>query len=247
MTGRLDDKLRGEIEELLSAAVNNDSERLTDAVLRLATAPKKFDRTAFEVDVSEFLDEYGDANIDDWDFTAVVNDLTGIIRRYRIQLPANVSLLMRMLCELEGTAGLLNPSFSMNGLLEPYLQDSVKRKFDPKLLAKRIMRNAGEWERIVDRAPRDLSELMDSARKGELAVHLEHENLDSIINRLIYGILTASLILGSSQLWSREIEPLFYGQSVPGVICGIAAFILSARLLRSIERFGGLGSSEEEL
>jgi hypothetical protein len=63
---------------------------------------------------------------------------------------------------------------------------------------------------------------------------------------LIYGVLTAALILGASQLWSREIPPLIWGQSVAGVTCAAAAAVLGARLLRAIESSGKLDRRKDE-
>ena len=244
MTGCLDDRLRDDIEEFLGAAVNNDAERLTDVVIRLATVPHNFDRAGFESNVIEFLDEYQDEPIESWDFGALMNDFTDIVRRHQIQLPTNVSLLLRMLVELEGTSRLLSPSFNLPDLIRPYLEDSVLRKFDLALIARQVGRNARDWERLVRNVPRELNELMLRARQGTLAIKMEHRGMEATVNRLIYAVLTASLILGSSQLWSREIEPLIYGQSVPGVLCAVGALILSMRLLRAIELFGGLGREE---
>ena len=245
MTGRLDDRLRGDIEEMLGAAINTDSERLTDAVVRLATVPQNFDRAAFEADVSEFLDEYADQPLESWDFGAVVNDGTGIVRRHRIQLPASVSLLLRMLVELEGTARLLSPTFSLGELLEPYAHKAFHRKLDPERFARRLARDTRDWERLFQNLPRELSELLQRARQGTLDIHLQHRGLDATVNRLIYGVLTAALVLASSQLWSREIPPLIWGQSLPGVACAAGAAVLAVRLLRAIEGFGGLGRREE--
>ena len=246
MTGRLDDRLRGNIEEMLGAAIDTDSERLTDAVLRLATVPQSFDRAAFEADVSEFLDEYADQPLENWDLGAVINDFTGIVRRHRIQLPTSLSLLLRMLVELEGTAQLLSPTFSLGGVLQPYAHKAFLRKLDPGRLARRLARDTNDWERLFQNLPRELSELLQRARQGTLDIHLRHLGLDSAVNRLVYGVLTAALILGASQLWSREIPPLIWGQSLPGVACAAAAAVLAIRLLRAIESFGSLGRRQDE-
>ena len=246
MTGRLDDRLRGDIEEMLGAAMDSDSERLTDAVVRLATVPQSFDRAAFEADASEFIEEYADQALENWDFGALINDGTGLIRRHRIQLPASVSLLLRMLVELEGTARMLSPTFSLGEVLRPHTHKAFQRKLDPGRFARRLARDTRDWERLFQNLPRELSELLERARKGTLDIHLRHRGLDATVNRLIYGVLTAALILGASLLWSREIPPLIWGQSVAGVTCAAAAAVLGVRLLRAIESSGKLDRRKDE-
>ena len=93
--------------------------------------------------------------------------------------------------------------------------------------------------------PRDLGELLRRPRDGRLDVHLQHRGLDATINRLIYGVLTAALVLAASQLWSREIPPLFGGLSLPGTVCAAGAAVLGVRLLRAIDGFGGLGRRDD--
>ncbi len=109
-----------------------------------------------------------------------------------------------------------------------------------------MARDTRDWERLFHNLPRELSELVQRARQGTLDIHLQHRGLDATVNRLIYGVLTGALILGASQLWSREIPPLIWGQSLPGVVCAAAAAVLAVRLLRAIESFGSLGRRQDE-
>ena len=47
-----------------------------------------------------------------------------------------------------------------------------------------------------------------------------HHRLGQSVNRLVMGILTASLVLGSSLLWALKAPPALYDNySVPGLFC----------------------------
>jgi ubiquinone biosynthesis protein len=89
--------------------------------------------------------------------------------------------------------------------------------------------------------PQEMSEILQSAGAGQLNVQLEHRRLDSIVNRLVYGILTAALFLGSCWLMSGQIPPLVKGISVPGLVAFLASMVLGMSLLRNIAKSGGLG------
>ena len=92
--------------------------------------------------------------------------------------------------------------------------------------------------------PRDLSDLMARMREGTLTVHLDHRHLDPVINRLVLGVLTAALFLGSSDLWSRQAPPLFFGVSVFGALGYLLSIFLGWRLLRAIRRSGNINSKD---
>lgn len=241
MTGRIGGRLRGKLEELLAALVRRSPERLADSVLQFGSTGPELDRQAFEDDIEEFLDDYVDQSLNSVNFGALVGDLMGIIRRHRIQLPASISLLLRMLVVLEGTARLLNPDFSLGEALRPFTQKRLRQKLNPKSLLQQTQRSSRDWARLVEILPREITELFDLARRGALDIHLQHRGLDSTVNRLIYGVLTGALIMGAALLWSREIPPLIGGLSLPGSVLAGSAVFLGFRLLRAIEGVGGLG------
>jgi ubiquinone biosynthesis protein len=65
-------------------------------------------------------------------------------------------------------------------------------------------------------------------------VHLDHRRLDPVVNRLVLGLLTSSLLLGSSLLWSLHAEPVLRGVSLFGAIGYAAACIMGLGLFRDI-------------
>jgi ubiquinone biosynthesis protein len=71
--------------------------------------------------------------------------------------------------------------------------------------------------------------MMASMRAGTLSVHLDHRRLDRVVNRSVLGLLTSSLLLGSSLLWSLKAEPLAGGVSLFGAIgfatMGVSPFL----------------------
>jgi ubiquinone biosynthesis protein len=151
-------------------------------------------------------------------------------------LPPGASLLLRMLAELEGTAKQLNPSFQLIELIEPYAERAARHRFAPGRLRLQVQRGVREWERLARAVPGDLNDLLRRMRAGTLSVHLEHRRLDPVVNRLVLGLLTSSLLLGSSLLWSLHAEPLVRGVSLFGAMGYGLAFVMGARLLRRIAR-----------
>lgn len=240
MVGRVDEDLSDRVQDFLMAAVDKDARRLAEVVEELGEAPPDIDRDRLRADLLEYVDEYGSARIEAFDLTGALNDMMRIVRTHHIILPARVSLLIKMLVMLEGTAQHLSPTFSITELLEHYRRRAALRRFSPQRLVRRLHRAQRDWTRLFEGFPRDMTDLMARIRKGTFNVHLDHRHLDAVVNRLAVGMLTAALFLGSSTLLDGQVPPLIGDYSLPGVAGMAIAVALGFRLLRAIHRSGDL-------
>jgi ubiquinone biosynthesis protein len=238
MVGRIDEQLRDQFEDLLLAAVDGDSERMVETIVVLGELPDGFDRRALNQDIAEFFDQYATLEFTDFDLSIALNDATAIIRRQNIRLPAPLSMLIRMLTVLEGTAERLSPKFQLVELLQPYRSSVIKRRLSPARMLRRMMSAYRRWSHLLDIVPGDIAHILEKVKQGRFDVHLDHHRLDGIVNRLVLGIVVAALFVGSSLLWSRNVSPRLYGYSLHGVIgCSLAMF-LGRRLLNDLRKSG---------
>jgi ubiquinone biosynthesis protein len=234
MIGRIDDSLRELFEDLLLALFQRDSEGLCDLLLRAGSAPVDIDLTAFRADVTEFLAEYSTMAVKEFDLGGALNDLTEIIRRHHLVLPSGVSLLLKTLIMLEGTAQQLNPDFSLMALLEPFQAQILRNRLSPRRWLTKFRRTYRDLDRLASSGPRNLAELLAQLREGRLEIRHEHRHLQTSVNRLVVGLLSSALFVGSSYLCGQGFPPVLGGVSVPGVVgCAVAVF-LGAVLLRQI-------------
>ncbi|EMI53950.1 ABC1 kinase family protein [Rhodopirellula sallentina] len=240
MVGRVDEDLREMIEDLLIAAINKDTDQLLDSVVQLGELPTDFDRSRLRSDLVEFIDDYGSLSIDQFDLSGALTGMTEIVRSHHILLPSRVSLLIKMLVMLEGTAQQLNPTFNIVELLEPYRLDAIKRRLSPQRMWRNLQRSHRDWSRLAESFPNDVSDVLNRIRRGSFDVHLEHRRLDSIVNRLVLGLLTSALFVGSTSLLSNKVKPLIYETSVAGIIGCAAAMYLGVRLVLAIKKSGNI-------
>jgi len=242
MVGRLDEELAGAIEDMLMAVVNPSSADLAEILLRLGSAPPNTPRDHLRADVTEFVTDYTRQSIQEMDLGGALNSLFEIVRRYNITLPAPLSLLLRTLVELEGTAQQLSPEFSLAEVIRPFYTSMVRRRFSPKRILGRVQHAYRDWERLVEALPRDLGDVLKRVREGTFSVHLDHHHIDPVINRLVLGVMTAALFVGSSLLWSMKAPPVLAGVSVFGAAGYLVAVYLGWRLLRAIKKSGDINS-----
>jgi ubiquinone biosynthesis protein len=240
MVGRLDAHTRDDLVEMLIAAVNRDADRVLEHVLRIGSVPKRIDRKGLENEINEFVDEYVGDSLANFDLSGALKGLTKILRYYHIVLPSDLSLLLKVLVMLEGTSRSLNRDFSLAKLLKPYQAKIIKQRYSPENLWRMLQRAYRDWDRLLGMLPGQLAEILQQVRDGSFDVYLEHRRLDTIVNRLVYGILTAALFLGSCQLLSRKIPPLYAEVSIPGATGCLLSVLMGIQLFRAIKKSGNL-------
>ena len=238
--GRLDPKTREEFEEAMLAGADQDAERLADVMLRLCAAPADLDRTALKADITTFMEEYLGDSLESLDVGRAVESFMASVRQHRLILPSRLSLLGRVLVQLEGTSRLLDRDFSLADLLQPYLSKMAARKLAPQRLLQGLQRAYRDWSRLIDIFPGEITDILRRVRAGSFDVNLRLRHLDVTINRLVYGLIVAALVLGSAQMLARQVPPLIGGVSIIGGAGLLVAGVLGWRVLRAVTRSGGL-------
>jgi len=244
MVGRLDEELAEGLEDMLMAVVNHNSADLGESILRLGSAPPATPRDELRADLTDFVADYVGQSIQDMDLSGALNSLFEIIRRYNITLPPPLSLLLRTLVELEGTAQRLSPDFSLAEVFRPFYTTMVRRRLSVRRIIGRLQHAYRDWERLVESLPRDLGDVVRRVRDGTFSVHLDHRHIDPVVNRLVLGVMTAAMFVGSSLLWSMKAPPTISGVSVFGAAGYLIAAYFAWRLLRAIKKSGDIDSKK---
>ncbi len=239
MVGRLDEQLREDIEDMLAAIVTQDSQQLTSLVMRLGAVPPGLDEPALSVDLSEFVSHYANQPVDSFDLAGALSEMVEIIQRYRIVLPSALAMLIKVLVMLEGTARMVKSDFSLMELIQPYQKKMLRRRLSPARQARKIRRIYTELEQLAEVLPRRLREILQQVETGKFDVHLDHRGLEPSVNRLVLGMMTSALFLGSVLLISRTVWPL-WGVSVPGTLGMLLSMFLGWRLHKAITKSGRL-------
>ncbi len=236
MVGRLDDALRDDLERVLIAVGRQDSAAIAEIVSRIGEVPADVDDAALRSAIQDFVEEYTHQSLDAFDLSGCLKAMIEIIRQHRIVLPTKVVMLLKTLIVLEGTARQLNPTFNLAELIRPYAQKAVSRRYAPKQLINRLRRTYGDWDDLIRRLPRDLADILRGVKSGKFEVHLEHRRLEPIVNRLVLGILTAALFIGSTSLCDYQVPPVIRGISLPGLLGCLVSITMGWLLIRAIRR-----------
>ena len=249
MVGRIEERLREDIEDMLLAIVQSDVSLLASLIKRVGSTPADLDESAYATDVADFIGIYSTQTLNKFDLTGALNDMTEMIRRYHITLPPQVAMLIKVLVTLEGTARMLSPEFSLMEVMQPFHRKMLLRRMSPARQWRKLRRLRFEVEELIEVLPRRIMNILEQVQTGTFDVHLDHRGLEPSVNRLVLGMLASALFLGSALILSRQVPPVLFptptifglhNVSVLGITGCTVAVLLGLRLLCAITKSGHL-------
>jgi len=196
-------------------------------------------------EIDAFVDQYKGVPLKRLDLGEMLSDLVTILRENQLVLPTDLSLLIKAFITLEGMGRQLDPDFDIATEAAPFLQRVMLAHQSPPALARRSWRTVSSAVDMLAGLPQDASQLLRAARRGKLRVEvdvvpLKHfgDRIDRATSRLTIGIVTASLIIGSSIVMTVASDSIFGGLSTWGLLGFIGAVLGGIWVLISIRRGG---------
>jgi ubiquinone biosynthesis protein len=243
MVGRLTQKDRYELIELIRAVVDEDSESLVDALLTVSDSEYEIDRRGLEREISDVLDSHYTASLRELNLGHLLLDITALLRDYRLRLPSDLVIMIKALVTAEGSARLIYPDLDVISEAEKYIRRLVIERYKPQAVWQMFRTSLGHLMGFQRQFPRRFSQIMAKVERGELNVRFQHENLDGmrqtldhVFNRLTLGIIIGAMIIGSTMVITTGVGPLLFGFPALGIIGYIISAILGLWLVFSIIR-----------
>ena len=217
MVGRLSERRRGQLMELLLGLVQQEPARVAD-VLSDWSGNGALDHEVLVSEIEAFVEQYRGVPLRQLQLGSLLSDLAAILRHHQVRLPADLSLLIKAFVTLEGMGRELDPDFDMAGEALPLLRELLQARYAPAALLQRGVGSMRELVALLAGLPRDFSRLLRAARKGRLDIHIDvlhlkrvGNQLDRALNRLVIGIVIAALIIGSSIVLTVPQGPQWLG------------------------------------
>src|SRR5262247_1653239 len=204
MVGRLSPARRGQLVNLLAGFVHHDEEAMLEVLLDWRGSDS-VNEARLAADLGELAVDYSDAQLKDLKIGALLHRVSAILREHSIVLPADLTLLFKALITLEGLGHQYDPEFRLIERVKPFIDGAMRERYRPVETARRAQETLSDLFGLVTSMPRDLARLVKDARHGRMRVDLDLKRLDrfgdrlhSAMNRATIGIMTASLVVGSS-------------------------------------------------
>ena len=247
MVGRLSPVRRNQLVDLLTGLVRQDEETMLEVLLEWR-GTDAIDEPRLAADLGELAFDYADVQLKDLKIGVLLHRVSGILREHAIVLPADLTLLFKALITLEGLGRQYDPEFRLIERIKPFLERAAQERYQPAEAVRRGQATLSDFFRLMTSVPRDLVRLIKDARQGRMRVDLDLKRLDSFgdrldraIDRVTIGVMTASLVVGSSIVMTVQGGPTLFGVSLL-TLCGLVgylvAFVNSLWVIFSIWRSG---------
>ncbi len=232
MVGRLSPARRNQIIDLLAGLAGRDEQAMLEVLLDWR-GDDAVDEAQLGADLGEFALDYADRPLKDLKIGALLRRISAILREHSIVLPTDLTLLFKALITLEGLGRQYDPEFLLIERAQPFMDRAMRERYQPVETARRAQQTLGDLFGLVTSMPRDLARLVKDARQGRFRIDLDLKRLDafgdrveSTVDRATMGIMTASVVVGSSIMMTVEGGPRLFGISLL-TYCGLVGYLIA--------------------
>ena len=242
MVGEISEELQDKLADVFIASTMRNAEGLASALIELSVTKGTADRRVLRAHLASFFAQYSDRPLGEIHFTRLATEMLRVLREQRLQLPSQISLVVRVLLQTEGVGVQLDPEFDLNTVLTPYARRLIRRRLSAAAVAKRLGRASMDAGALMLELPTRLRRVLERMDQDGIEVHLRAAELVPIMaraerigNRVVAGVITAALINGIGQFVVRDPRWTAWKGTLMGA--GVTAgSVLSGYLLLSTRR-----------
>jgi ubiquinone biosynthesis protein len=245
MVGTVGHRTQEQLVWALMAYTSEEPERQVDALFELGVAGRRVNRAVLKRDVEHLRARYYGRPVGEIAIRPVVNDVLGVVRRHRLQLPPGYALLLKTVVMHESLVTRLDPTFDFTSVLVPYARAMMMRQFSPAMWARSVAQAGIDVARLGVEAPQQARRLLNALHRGDLEIAVRPSGfeplvrrLERIANRVVLGIIAAAFVIALAVLISA-----FHLRSDPAagivlIVGFLAASALGGYVALSILRSG---------
>ena len=213
MVGHISDKEMDQIQNMILALINGDTEALVNVVMSMGVTSSKTDRNKLVQDVDMLMTRFnGAASLADMDVSALFGDVMDLASNHHIKMPGSYTMLVRSIIAIEGVLEQLCPDLNLIELISNKLIDRVKKNFD----LKQTLLDAGKGLLGIGKKAVELpglaAEALSGLSKGRTKINMELtgyeeplEKIGAFTKNIILAIISCVLFIGACILSSVDM------------------------------------------
>lgn len=244
MVGRLTERDRFILVEMLTAVVDKNSEALSNIFLQLChTSAKTQERNSLERGLLTLLDSYYALPIKDMDIGVLLRSLLSLLREHGLRLPTDMVVMIKSLVTAEGSARLVFPELNVVEELKGSVHRLALERYKPGVLWRGLRNSFSSFLSLKRELPRQILQIIEKIERDELRFNFHLDKLEDLVNtlenasnRLTVGIITGAIIMGSSMIVTTGVGPFIFGLPALGVVGYLLSVVLGLWLVITILR-----------
>ncbi len=247
LMGALEPNLKDSFNEFMEAIALKDYSKMTKTILKIGIKKGPIDIDALHSDIEIMYDEYIEQSIYNFDLPEMIQEVFQICKNNNIHMPKDVTLLFKGLMTIQGVVIKLDKEISIMDVALPYVQNHlIEQKLSDINLIDGI-----RYIYTIIKSNLDIStkllDLINQTIDGRFKLNLQVKNmeksineLNKMVNRLVFAIIVAALVVSSSLAMNVDVGIKIYGISIIGLVGYLGAAIAGFWLLISILKSGKL-------
>jgi ubiquinone biosynthesis protein len=232
MVGKLSDHRQEQMVQMMKAVVLQDAESCAAVLASWSDGvPVKFE--SLVADLEDIISQYYGVPLAELNVTALLADITGLLRNYDLVLPSDIALLIKAIITLEGFGRMMNPQFDLMSEAEPLVKRMMRQRYSPVRLARSIGLRAMDAVDKLYAAPPPAGMPTRDGNRGIDPRHLERlvARLERGQYRQVQALLTVAGILCGSIMLAGKVVPTVWDISVPGALILLTSGTWSAWMM----------------
>ncbi len=244
MVGSISPAHRDHLVSVLIGMVERDAGRISKTLMQLAVHPIE-SAESLEYHVGELLDEYVYVTLRELRVGDFLRKLIRLILEHKLKMLPGFYLLLKTVVTVEGVAGRLDPEFDMVEQFRPFARRIMRERLSPKRLLSDLYHTAWDLSPLLREFPSEARGILDLVKRGKIRIEFQHRGLEPllevherIVNRIVFALVLASLVIGSSLVVLAGVPPTWQGIPIIGLGGFSVAALLGFWLLVNILRKG---------
>ncbi len=225
MVGRMSEDMKDHIVAIVLAMQRRDFRSIARIFYEIGIKEVPVNYALFEQDVMEIMDKsFVGKAMADIEIGGFLRELASGAVRHQVRMTPAFTMFLKALVTTEGLAKTLIPEINPLGEMQPYIEELAARRFSSERLQRDLLAMFVSFSDVMNRAPAVITQVMDDYQANRLKLPVVHtadpaelEQRDRSANRVILGMITVGLVLGSSvalmdhslRPWGIPLLPIF--------------------------------------
>lgn len=234
MVARFSDSIQESILKIMMSLGSHDGDRLVDVLLEMSHYDeKKANVEQFRKMVVRKVQENQNSRAKDLQTGQLIMQANQIAATNNIQLPTELSILGKILLNMDQIVAFLSPEYNLEKTVRNYIEQLMKDRTINQMKSGQVMQTLLESKELAENLPYRLNKISENLADNKLKIKIdaidEHKfllALQKVANRITIGIVIAALILGAALLMKVSTSWTILGY--PGL--AILLFLFAASI-----------------
>jgi ubiquinone biosynthesis protein len=190
---------------LVLSILGNDVDLMIRSLEQLGVRVKPEQMDSIRDDLFIILMDYSEFELKDVNFSRVIQELTTAMRRYNMQVPMTLMLMLKVLLMVADIGRSLDPEFNFSAYVGPYMEELEEKDLAVRELMRKARLSATTAVEGMLELPANLNAIMKRFSSGSLMFEVADTDLqrlqrimDRSSDKVLVGLITAALVVGSS-------------------------------------------------